>query len=88
MKLRYLKSFLRDLEKLKDKKTKQQIKVQIEQIKSAEKQSEIQQLKKIKGHSYAYRIRFGNYRMGLFIEKDTVTFARFIKRNDIYKLFP
>jgi len=26
--------------------------------------------------------------MGLFIEKDTVTFARFIKRNDIYKLFP
>ena len=73
MKLRYLKFFLRDLEKLKDKKTKQQIKVQIEQIKSAEKKSEIQQLKKIKGHSYAYRIRFGNYRMGLFIEKDTVT---------------
>ena len=34
MKLRYLKSFLRDLEKLKDKKTKQQIKVQIEQIKN------------------------------------------------------
>ena len=46
MKLRYLKSFLRDLEKLKDKKTKQQIKAQIEQIKSAEKQSEITQLKK------------------------------------------
>ena len=87
MKLRYLKSFLRDLEKLKDKKTKQQIKAQIEQIKSAEKQSEIQQLKKIKGHPYAYLIWIGNYRMGLFIEKDTVTFFRFVKRNDIYKLF-
>ena len=61
MKLRYLKSFLGDLEKLKDKKTKQQIKAQIEQIKqaSAEKQSEITQLKKIKGHPYAYRIRIG-----------------------------
>ena len=88
MKLRYLKSFLRDLEKLKDNKTKQQIKAQIEQIKSAEKQSEITQLKKIKGHPYAYRIRIGNYRMGLFIEKDVVTFVRFVKRNDIYKLFP
>ena len=88
MKLRYLKSFLRDIEKLKNPKTKQHIKTQIEQIKSAEKQSEIQQLKKIKGHPYTYRIRLGNYRMGLLIEKDTVTFVRFIKRNDIYKLFP
>ena len=88
MKLRYLKSFSRDLEKLKDKKTKQQIKAQIEQIKSAEKQSEITQLKKIKGHPYAYRIRIGNYRMGLFIEKDVITFVRFVKLNDIYKLFP
>lgn len=49
MKLRYLKSFLRDLEKLKDKKAKKQIKAQIEQIKSAEKQSEITQLKKLRG---------------------------------------
>lgn len=88
MKLRYLKSFLRDLEKLKNKKTKQQIKAHIEQIKRAEKRNEIRQLKKIKGHPYAYRIQLGNYRMGLFIEKDTVTFVRFVKRNDIYKLFP
>ena len=88
MKRRYLKSFLRDIEKLKDPQTKQHIKTQIEQIKSAEKQNEIRQLKKIKGHPYAYRIRLGNYRMGLFIEKDIVTFVRFVKRNDIYKLFP
>ena len=88
MKLRYLKSFLRDIEKLKDPQTKQHIKTQIEQIKSAEKQNEIRQLKKIKGHPYTYRIRLGNYRMGLFIEKDVVTFVRFVKRNDIYKLFP
>ena len=87
MKRRYLKSFLRDIEKLKDPQTKQHIKTQIEQIKSAEKQNEIRQLKKIKGHPYAYRIRLGNYRMGLFIEKDVVTFVRFVKRNDIYKLF-
>lgn len=88
MKLRYLKYFLRDIERLKDPQTKQHIKTQIEQIKSAEKQNEIRQLKKIKGHPYAYRIRLGNYRMGLFIEKDVVTFVRFVKRNDIYKLFP
>ena len=88
MKLLYLKSFLRDIEKLKDHKTKQHIKTQIEKIKNAQKLSEIQQLKKIKGHPYAYRIRVGDYRLGLFIKKDIGTLIRCVKRNDIYKLFP
>ena len=88
MNVRYLRFFLRDLERLKDKKTKQQVKAHIQKIKAAKQLSEITQLKKLKGHPCAYRIRIGNYRMGVFIENDCVTFARFVKRNDIYKLFP
>ena len=88
MKLLFLKSFLRDIEKLKDHKIKQHIKTQIEKIKNAQKLSEIQQLKKMKGHPYAYRIRVADYRLGLLIEEDVVTLIRCVKRNDIYKLFP
>ena len=88
MNVRYLRFFLRDLERFKDKKTKQQVKAHIQKIKAAQQLSEITQLKKLKGHPCAYRIRIGNYRMGVFIENDCVTFARFVKRNDIYKLFP
>jgi len=88
MNVRYLKSFLRDLEKIKDKKTKQQVKAQIEIIKAATQHKEIPRMQKLKGHPFAYRIRIGTYRMGLFVKDDCIEFVRFVKRNDIYKLFP
>lgn len=88
MNVRFLKSFLRDVEKLKDKQAKQQLKTSIEKIKTAQQHKEIPQLKKLRGHPYAYRIRVGTYRVGVFIQNDCVTFVRFVKRNDIYKLFP
>ena len=88
MNVRYLKSFLGDVEKLKDKKTKQQLRAHIEEIKAAQQRKDIPQLKKLKGHPYAYRVRVGAYRVGIFIQNNYVTFVRFVKRNDIYKLFP
>ncbi|MGH2412635.1 MAG: type II toxin-antitoxin system RelE family toxin, partial [Microcystaceae cyanobacterium] len=36
----------------------------------------------------AYRIRLGDYRIGLFIEGKTVTFARVLHRKEIYRYFP
>lgn len=88
MNTRFLIRFLRDVEKLKDKKTKQQLKACIQKIKAAQQHKDIPQLKKLKGHPFAYRIRVGNYRMGVYIQDSCVTFVRFVKRNDIYKLFP
>ena len=49
---------------------------------------EIQNIKKLKGHRFFYRIRIGQYRVGLKIEKGTVSFAAFDHRKDIYKYFP
>ncbi len=45
-------------------------------------------LMKLAGHKSAYRIRLGDNRVGIFIEKQTVVFTRFVHRRDIYKLFP
>ncbi|MGI8952418.1 MAG: type II toxin-antitoxin system RelE family toxin [Chitinophagaceae bacterium] len=45
-------------------------------------------LKKLKGYKEYYRIRVGNYRIGLQIQNDVVTFAAFLHRKDIYKKFP
>ena len=35
-----------------------------------------------------YRIRLGDYRIGIEIQKDTIIFTRFLHRKDIYKFFP
>jgi mRNA interferase RelE/StbE len=40
------------------------------------------------GFSNAYRIRLGDFRVGLFLDNDVVTLARILHRKDIYKLFP
>jgi len=42
----------------------------------------------MKGHHYAYRIRVGDYRIGLFFENGLTTFAYLAHRKDIYNRFP
>ncbi len=44
--------------------------------------------KKLKGHSSAYRIGIGDYRIGLFYEDNEIEISRIIHRKDIYKGFP
>ncbi len=41
-----------------------------------------------KGESSYYRIRFGDYRIGIKIEDDLVIFIRALHRKDIYRYFP
>jgi mRNA interferase RelE/StbE len=88
MKVIIYKSFNNDVKKIKDKKLLQQIIEIISQVESATSQNEIQNLKKLKGYKQFYRIRTGNYRIGISITNTTVSFARFLHRKDIYKYFP
>ena len=44
--------------------------------------------RKVKGEKKFYRIRVGDYRLGVKIEGETVTFIRFLHRKDIYRYFP
>jgi mRNA interferase RelE/StbE len=48
----------------------------------------IANLKKLKAEGTYYRIRSGNYRLGLIIDGDIVTFVRALHRSEIYRYFP
>lgn len=77
MKTEYLPSFTKDLKKLKKTSTYSEIKnLVFNTIPDCQNITEIKSLKKIKGHKNAYRIRVGNYRIGVFIQKETVTVLR------------
>lgn len=84
----YTKTITKDVRKIKDKKLTDKLTAIIQQLKTASSLEEIQQLKKLKGHPAAYRIRVGDYRLGFYYEENTVILARMVKRSDIYKLFP
>lgn len=57
-------------------------------VKESKKIADISNIKKLKGHKTVYRIRIGTYRVGLYIENDTVYFVRILSRANIYKNFP
>lgn len=88
MKVVFLNSFKKDLQKLTNTKLKEQIKTVIIAAEAAENISQLKNIKKMKGHPFAYRIRIGDYRLGFYLEDNTIVMTRFLKRSDIYKVFP
>jgi mRNA interferase RelE/StbE len=82
------KKFLKNIDALEDKELKQLIEQTIVAFEQAKDFRQIRNLKKLKGHKSAYRVRMGEYRLGFFYEKRKVIFTCFLHRKDIYKYFP
>lgn len=88
MKLYYERTFLKDLKKLNESWVKGRINHLLDEMKVAEDLSAITDVKKLKGHSSAYRIRIGDYRIGLYFENGCIILTRCLHRKNIYKKFP
>lgn len=89
MKTEFTKSFAKDLKKhARDKKLLARIKEIILEVEAAEDTTAINNLKKLKAEGSYFRIRSGNYRLGLIIDGETVTFVRALPRKEIYRYFP
>ena len=88
MKVTFRNSFLHDLKKVKDQTLLDRVRLAIEQIEAAADLRKIRNLKKITGAGSYYRIRIGDYRIGLAVEKDMVELVRFLARKDLYRFFP
>jgi mRNA interferase RelE/StbE len=84
----FRQSFTRDLNRVRDKKLLQQVRKNIEAVESADSLSALPNLKKLKGAKSYFRLKLGDYRLGLALENDTVVFVRLLDRKDIYKYFP
>ena len=88
MKVEFLRSFERDLRGLNEPALKRRLLKLIEELEQADTLDGLANVKKLVGHRHAYRIRLGNYRVGLFLNNGTVELARFVHRRDIYRVFP
>ncbi|MBM2816471.1 MAG: hypothetical protein HW421_3233 [Ignavibacteria bacterium] len=88
MKVEFIKKFKKDLIALKGSGIGKDVTEIINQVKTAEKLSDIKDMKKLQGHDNAFRIKVNDYRIGVFITNDEVTFSRVKHRKDIYRKFP
>ena len=88
MQVEFRKTFKQDLKSLKDGKVLKRIQKVVEEVELANALSEIRNIKLLQGHEDFYRIRVGDYRIGLFVEEKTVAFVRILHRKEVYRYFP
>jgi mRNA interferase RelE/StbE len=82
-------SFEKSLDKIRNKLLFQKIKKVIIQSEKAGSISELSNIKKLTGYKTYYRIRIGEYRIGIDkISDNTIRFIIVAHRKDIYNLFP
>ena len=89
MKVIFDRSFEKSLDKISDRNIKQNVEKVILQIEASSKIEAVSNIKKMRGYKSYYRIRVGNYRIGVELEtSNSIRFIIIAHRKDIYKLFP
>jgi mRNA interferase RelE/StbE len=66
----------------------QRIQAVIEEIETVDSLSDLTNIKKLKAEGNFYRIRIGDYRIGLSVTEETVIFVRVLHRKEVYRYFP
>lgn len=85
MEVIFLKKFSKDLDKIKKPKDLHLIAAVIENVKTVDDIKKLGGVKKLTGFEDAFRIRSGDYRIGVFVDNGVVQFARVAHRKEIYK---
>ena len=88
MQVIFLGKFSRDLDDLTDADLKASVREVIRTLELAPTLSQVSGVKKMKGFKNAFRIRVGNYRIGLYYQDGIAELARFLDRKKIYKVWP
>ena len=88
MKVLFDKSSHKRLIHIKYKQVLGKVKQVILQVEATADIQHIPNIKKMEGFKTFYRVRIGDYRIGLELRQDTVWFITIANRKDIYKIFP
>lgn len=89
MKIRYTKRFSKDLDSIvHDTKLRKRLLLVLEKLRQMVSLAEMNDVRKIQGYEEYYRIRIGDYRLGVKVTKDWIEMLRFLHRKDICKKFP
>jgi mRNA interferase RelE/StbE len=88
LKTQFKESFLKDIEALGDSAITKRIRKAIAQAEQASAPKGVRNLKKLKGGDRYYRIRIGDYHLGLVLDEDALVFIRCLHHKDIDRYLP
>jgi len=88
MKVEYRSSFIKDIKKLKSKHTVNLIQTVIDNCEKASIITDIKNCEPLHSSGKFFKIKYGQYRFGVFIDSGTVEFLKFGTRQNFYKDFP
>ena len=87
--VRFDKSFSKALDKIKDKNILQRIESVIQKAEEIDSFEQLSNTKKLIGFTVYYRIKIGDYRIGLELKNpNEIRLITILHRKDIYKKFP
>ena len=89
MEVQYRQAFLKDLKQLKSSTSYQRIyELAFTALPEIQSLEEIPDLKAMRGYAGRYRIRTGDYRIGIEVKGDVIEVMRVLHRREFYRYFP
>jgi mRNA interferase RelE/StbE len=89
LKVQYRQTFLKDLKQLKSSESYQRIyELAFTTLENINSLDGILDIKAMKGYPNRYRIRSGNYRLGIEVNGDLIEVMRVLHRREFYRYFP
>lgn len=88
MNLEFRSAFLKDIKKIKLRATKNLIEKVILECERTKKISDISHCEPLKSRGKYFKIKHGNFRFGVYIDKGIVEFLKFGTRQNFYDDFP
>ena len=89
MELEFSTPFVRDLRRIRHQDLRDRVERAIGELEAASTITDVPSVTRINSASgHYYRIRIGDYRLGIAVDGNVVILVRFLHRRDIYRYFP
>jgi mRNA interferase RelE/StbE len=86
--VKYNKNFLKELNKLPNNISANIENFVFETLPKNDNLQSVGKIEKLSGHKNCFKVRFGNYRVGIKKQDDEIIIATVKHRKEIYKFFP
>ena len=88
MEVDFQTSFTRDLRRIRSAQVRQRVFRKVEELEAAPTIGDVSGIRRLTTDGRYYRIRIGDYRLGITMEGDVAVLVRFLHRREIYRVYP